>query len=308
MKLGFATVHVPDEGAVTAFVRDGEVRLLDVLTRETVYGLVTDGRINDPAFAMMLDKQPTDRSRTFDLRAILETGASTSGPYFRLPFTPPEMWGVGVSYRKAADLHEEDIEARGGTTGIYRYVFQSRRPEIFFKGLARHCVGHHDAIGIRSDSSGTMIEAELVCVFGSRGIVAYMIGNDITAWDLEKECPLFLTYAKVFTASAALGPIVVPAHAIENPLNLSVTCRIHRQSRATHSAVGHTSNMARSLDELESYLCLHNAVPPGTVLFTGTAVGIPNSLILEPGDLVSIEFEQLGELTNRAVRLVPKTS
>ena len=43
--------------------------------------------------------------------------------------------GVGVSYKTAADLHEEDLRKDGGQHGIYDYVYSSTRPEIFSRDL-----------------------------------------------------------------------------------------------------------------------------------------------------------------------------
>ena len=67
-------------------------------------------------------------------------------------------------------------------------------------------------------------------------------------------------------------------------------------------AEGNTKHMHRSLDELVRYLCADNDIPDGTVLNTGTAVGVPNTLAIEDGDVVEIEIEGLGTIRNRAHR------
>ena len=48
---------------------------------------------------------------------------------------------------------------------MYAYVYREERPEIFFKGTARVCVGPGQNIGIRSDSKFTAPEPELAVVW-----------------------------------------------------------------------------------------------------------------------------------------------
>ncbi|MCX6638012.1 MAG: fumarylacetoacetate hydrolase family protein, partial [Acidobacteria bacterium] len=105
-----------------------------------------------------------------------------------LPIHPREVWGCGGSYEAAAQA----------------------RPEIFFKGTARVCVGPNKPIVIRPDSQCTVPEPELAVLLGSRGaILGYTLANDVTAWDIARENPLYLTQAKVYCGSCALGPYFV---------------------------------------------------------------------------------------------------
>ena len=83
-------------------------------------------------------------------------------------------------------------------------------PEIFSKGGARVCVGPGQPIGIRFDSNFTAPEPELALVLGGGGkIVGYTIANDVSAWDIERENPLYLPQSKVYTACCSLGPVIV---------------------------------------------------------------------------------------------------
>jgi len=308
MKTTFIRLHDPDRGQITAVVEAGEVFEISGLVGTDVLGLIQSHRLNDPSFLEEIRDGLTDKIRyPVDYEELLEQTPQDDGPYLMLPLDPAEVWGVGVSYQRAAELHEEDIRADGLMAGLYDYVFQSERPEIFFKGLARHSVGHNHFLGIRDDSHGTMVEAELGCIYDNDNtIVAYTIANDVTAWDIEKESPLFVSYAKIFTGSCALGPGVVPASLISDPKSLAVRCRIERQNKIIYEGEGNTSNMKRTFDELTRYLTHCNPIPDGTVLCTGTAVGIPNDLVIEEGDKVTISIEGIGELSNVAKRLQSK--
>lgn len=304
MKTTFIHLFDPDRGRITAVVEDWQVYDISTLISSDIIGLIQSRRLNDPSFLATLREKLTNKVKyPLDFDQILKNTLQDDEPCILLPFGPPEVWGAGVSYKRAAELHEEDIKTDGLATGLYDYVFHSKRPEIFFKGLARHCVGHNDFFGIRGDSHGTMVEAELGCIYDCDGtIVAYTIINDITAWDIEKESPLFLSYSKIFTGSCAMGPGIVPACLIENPKSLAVGCRIKRLNQIIYEGEGNTRNMKRTLDELTRYLTYCNPIPDGTVLCTGTAVGIPNDLVIEDGDKVTISIEEIGTLSNIAKR------
>ena len=302
MTTGFVSFRHPARGVETGWLQNGNIYVWPELS-EGILGLIQSRRINDGSFINELDLRARRERPEFSFADLAAAAPGSSEAHIVLPFSPPEVWGAGVTYRKAADLHEEDIRAEGGTPGLYTYVFSSERPEIFFKAMGRHCVGYKEPFVIRGDSCGTMIEAELACIYDAGGkIVGYTIANDVTAWDIEKESPLFLSYAKTFMGCCALGPVVVPASLVENPSALPVECSIVRNGQAIYSGGGNTSFMKRTLLELSNYLCYCKEIPAGTVLCTGTAVGIPNDLAIEAGDRVTIEIASLGTLTNNARR------
>ncbi len=305
MTSGYVSVDDPDRGILTAFVHDDEVFDVTRIAGPDLLSMIVERRLNDAEVLREVHAALTPANlRPYGFAELLQEASVQGRPHARLPFQPPEIWGVGVSYRRAAELHEEDLRAEGRVTGLYDYVFSSARPEIFFKGVARHAVGPNGFFGVRGDSDGTIVEAELACVFDRGGaIVAYTIANDVTAWDIEKQSPLFLCYAKIFTGSCGLGPLLAPAHTIPDPRRLAVRCVIERVGRVIYDGHGSTANMKRTLEELTLYLRDCNEVPDGTVLCTGTAVGIPNAMIIEDGDRVSIEIERLGRLSTVARRI-----
>lgn len=223
------------------------------------------------------------------------------------PINPTEVWAVGVTYRRQALEHDDDIERRtGNTVGLYNYVYASKRAEVFFKGFDRTCRGPGEPITIRADSAQVMPEAELVLVLGSDGLpIGYTLGNDLTAWDIERECPLFLNQAKIWDGSGAIGPFIVPADVFGDPYNCDVECRIWRDGQLVIDSRGSTRDLKRSLEELCFYLGYNSPVPSGTLLFTGTACVIPHDFALEHGDRVLVAVSGLGELENPIFRHSP---
>src|SRR5437660_2798545 len=128
-------------------------------------------------------------------------------------------------------------DAEHGTReGMYAYVYREPRPEIFFKGTARVCVGPEQPIGIRVDSKFTAPEPELALVLGTRGRIAgYTLANDVSAWDIERENPLYLPQSKVYDGCCALGPVIVPVEDLDDPYRLQMSCRIMRDGQERYS-------------------------------------------------------------------------
>lgn len=215
-----------------------------------------------------------------------------------IPLNPREVWACGCTYRMSASFRDAE---HGTREGFYAYVHQQPRPEIFFKGTSRVCVGPDQNIGIRSDSKFTAPEPELGLVLGSNGnIVGYTLANDVSAWDIERENPLYLPQSKVFTACCALGPIIVTPDEIKDPYALQMSCTIDRNGSSTFSGSITLGEMSRKFEQLIEYLLRANPVPSGSVLLTGTGIIVTEEAALAPGDVVTIEIPEIGRLRNTA--------
>src|SRR5262252_2855217 len=184
-----------------------------------------------------------------------------------LPIHPVEVWGCGCTYETSASFRDAE---HGTREGMYAHVYRESRPEIFFKGTARVCVGPGQPIGIRVDSKFTAPEPELALVLGSKGhIVGYTLANDVSAWDIERENALYLPQSKVYTACCALGPVMVTPDDVPDPYNLDMTCSITRNGAKCFEGAVSTSKLHRKFETLTSYLLRANQAPAGTVLLTG---------------------------------------
>jgi 2-dehydro-3-deoxy-D-arabinonate dehydratase len=215
-----------------------------------------------------------------------------------LPIVPPEVWACGCTYERSARFRDAE---HGTREGMYAYVYNEPRPEVFFKGTARVCVGPGQAIGIRADSRFTAPEPELALVLGSKGnVVGYTLANDVSAWDIERENALYLPQSKVYTACCALGPVIVTAEDLPDPYNLEMTCTVTRDGQPRFSGSISTAKLHRKFDTLIEYLRRANPTPAGTVLLTGTGIIVPEDAALAPGDVVTIAIPEIGELTNHA--------
>ena len=235
----------------------------------------------------------------------LDRAPSPRRPHLLAPVDPPEVWGAGITYQRSRAYYEAHQTEGTRSKGIYDYVYEAKRPELFFKATASRTVGPNAPLGVRADSTLTAVEAELAVVIGRRGaIVGYTVGNDLSAWDIERENPLYLPQSKVFDGCFGCGPVIVTAGEIPDPHALDVACRITRGGTQRFEGRTNTSTMKRRCAELVDWLGRGNTCsPPGTVLSTGTGLLVPDEHALEDGDVVEITLERVGTLRNPVRRL-----
>lgn len=229
----------------------------------------------------------------------LDVAPDVGFPHLMVPLFSPEVWGFGVTYKRSAEFRDDDAQQT-----IYDQVYNSDRPESFFKATASRCSGPNAPICVRGDSKFTATEPELAYVLGDEGeIVGYTLCNDVSAWDIEKENPLYLNQSKIYQGCCALGPTLVTADEIDDPYDIDIRCRILRDDAVVFDGEANTSQLARSFDELNEYLYRDNLIPSGTVVSTGTGIIVPNDLGLREGDIVVISSPEIGVLSNPVQQL-----
>jgi 2-dehydro-3-deoxy-D-arabinonate dehydratase len=209
-----------------------------------------------------------------------------------VPLTPPEVWGAGVTYQRSAEFREEG-------TGMYDRVYSAPRPELFFKASAWRCAGPGEPIGRRRDSTFTASEPELALVLGRTGrILGFSLANDVSAWDIERDNPLYLPQSKIYNGCFSFGPVIVTPDEIPDPYACHLSCRVERGGREVFSGAASTRQLKRKLPELVDWLLRSNEVKTGTVFSTGTGIIQPMDAGLEEGDVVTIACPEIGELRN----------
>jgi len=212
------------------------------------------------------------------------------------PVDSQEVWGTGVTYEQSrAGRVAESTEG-----GIYDRVYLARRPEIFFKATAQRVVGDGQPVGIRADSPWNVPEPELGIVLNAAGeIFGYVVGDDVSSRSIEGENPLYLTQAKVYDRSCALGPGIVPAWAASGPFDIAL--RVQRGDTVAFEGSTSTASITRRFQDLAAWLMAALAFPVGVVLLTGTGIVPDESFSLRAGDVVTIDIPRIGTLTNPVV-------
>ena len=220
------------------------------------------------------------------------------------PISPEiELWGAGVTYLRSRDARKEESEI----PDIYQRVYEADRPELFFKSNAFRTVTSDQAIGIRFDSPASVPEPE-VAIFINRyqEIIGYSICNDVTARSIEGENPLYLSQAKIYVGSTALGPAITPSWLVPPADQMKISAKIVRSGSDIWRAETSLSSLNRSLEELVTYLFRCQNFPYGVILSTGTGIVPPMDVALEAGDSVEIAVNGLGILQNPVV-VIPET-
>jgi len=282
------------------------VRYLVAGSERAVVGLLDHGRVlplpgvqsTASLWALSLDELGVRLAR-----ALVDAGPATALAEVTL-LAPvdglTEVWAAGVTYRISRDARMEESDR---AADIYQQVYDAARPELFFKSAAWRVSGDGEPIAIRSDSTVDVPEPELALVVNRFGeIVGYTICNDVSSRSIEGENPLYLPQAKVYLGGCALGPGVVPAWEVPDPLGLTIDMTITRAGRTFWSGSTNTSLLHRPFDDLLDHLTRADVFPDGVVLSTGTSLVPPLSHPLEAGDTVSISIDGLGTLTNQVVR------
>jgi len=208
-----------------------------------------------------------------------------------LPVEMDEVWAAGVTYRISTDSREGE----GSVSKTYLDAYDSERPEIYFKATPSRTVGPGDSVGIRSDSEWDVPEPEMAIVLYRGDIVGYTVGNDMCSREIERENLLYLPQSKIYERSCAVGPCVAR---VEDPHELDIHMWIERDGTQVFEGRTSTADMVRTVDELISYFKQSNEVPETAILLTGTSLVPPDEFALRPDDVVTIEIEGIGTLTN----------
>ena len=213
-----------------------------------------------------------------------------------------EVWGAGVTYQRSRDARKEE----SGIPDVYQLVYEADRPELFFKATARRTVGHEGEVGIRADAQTSVPEPEVAIVMNKFGeLIGMSICNDMTSRNIEGENPLYLSQAKIYYGSNALGPMIRPIWEIVDHEKLDIYAKSERAGSIVWQAETSLKSLNRSFDDLIDYLFKCQHFPVGVVLSTGTGIVPPLDISLMAGDVVTITVDQIGTLVNK-VALTPE--
>lgn len=152
-------------------------------------------------------------------------------------------------------------------------------------------------------------EAELAVVIGKTArdvtqenafdyIAGYTNCNDVSARDLQFMPGDQWLRGKCLDTFCPLGPYLVTSDEIADPNNLSIQCRVNGETLQDSN----TTEMIYKIPYLIEYLSKAFTLYPGDIIATGTPHGVGAfrqvPIWLKNGDIVTVEIEGLGQLTN----------
>ena len=231
-----------------------------------------------------------------------QPGAQISGELTAPIASEIELWGAGVTYLRSRDARKEE----SGVPDVYQLVYEADRPELFFKSTAVRARGTNAPIGIRYDSDASVPEPEVAIYINKhREIIGYAICNDVTARSIEGENPLYLSQAKIYIGSTAIGPDITPAWLAPAANEMSIKAKILRGSALVWEAETSLGALNRTLEDLVNYVFRCQDFPHGLILSTGTGIVPPMNIALAAGDIVEINVAGVGTLSN-TVEVIPE--
>jgi len=211
------------------------------------------------------------------------------------PAESQEVWAAGVTYLRSREARLEEATQKT----IYEHVYESDRPELFFKAAGWRVVPDGGEVGVREDSTWDVPEPELALLSNTHGeVVAFACGNDMSSRSIEGENPLFLPQAKVYDRSCAIGPAAVLAWNVDVS-RAKIRMTIERGGATVFEGVATVADMTREPADLARVLHSSYTLPVGAWLLTGTSLVPPEPYTAKTGDVVRIAIDGLGELSNR---------
>ncbi len=225
-------------------------------------------------------------------------------PLSQVTLLPPidnqEVWAAGVTYKRSRAARMEESES---AASCYDRVYASPRPELFFKASPHRVSGHGQPLRIRKDSEWNVPEPEMTLVLNSKlQLVGFTIGNDMSSRDIEGDNPLYLPQAKVYNQCCGLGPWITLPVGMPAREATSIHLVIRRGGREEFRGTTGIDQMARSYENLVSWLGRDNSFPTGAFLLTGTGIVPDSSFTLQPNDEVEISIDGIGTLVNPIVQ------
>jgi 2-keto-4-pentenoate hydratase/2-oxohepta-3-ene-1,7-dioic acid hydratase in catechol pathway len=266
------------------------------------YGAVKDGGVVDLGGRLGREASALIDLIAYGLKARAAETVAREAPDFSLKDVtldlplprPGKILCVGINYL------DRNAEYNDGSE-------QPKNPSVFLRVPASFVA--HGAPLIRPPETRQFdYEGEIALVIGQRGrripraaamshVFGYTAANEGTVREWTRHGKFNVTQGKNFDRSGSIGPWIVPADAApKGPLR--VKTRVNGEERQNDT----TDRLLFPFDFLISYLSTFTTLEPGDLILTGTPNGAgarfnpPRWLV--PGDVVEVEIEGVGVLSN----------
>ncbi|MEW9096467.1 MAG: fumarylacetoacetate hydrolase family protein [Clostridiaceae bacterium] len=202
---------------------------------------------------------------------------------------PRKIFGIGLNYVE----HASDLAEKAPNT----------EPASFFKPDTT-IIGHGDTIKIPLQSEKTTGEAELGVIFGKECenveredwtsvIAGFTTIIDMTAEDILRKNPRYLTRSKSFETFFSFGPQLITPDEVEDILKLKVATVLNGKIIAQNTV----SNMTFPPDYLVSFHSKVMKMFPGDIISTGT----PRAVHINHGDVIECWIDGFEKLVNPVI-------
>lgn len=199
---------------------------------------------------------------------------------------PRKIWGIGLNYAEHAGDLDETAPAEEPASFM--------RPDTTI-------IGPGDTIRLPKDIGRVTAEAELAVVIGRRAkdvteeeapsvVAGFTTVLDMTAEDILRKNPRYLTRAKSFDTFFSFGPQLLTPDEVGEVAALEVATVLNGEVRRKNTV----SNMTFSPYRLVSFHSRVMTLLPGDVISTGT----PGAVEVRSGDVAECRIGGFGPLVN----------
>jgi 2-keto-4-pentenoate hydratase/2-oxohepta-3-ene-1,7-dioic acid hydratase in catechol pathway len=219
-----------------------------------------------------------------------------SGVRLEYPVASRKIIAVGLNYKDHAI--EAGLKIPTGPLCFAKFSSSLSRP--------------FDPIQLPAEDSQVDFEGELGVIIGRKArrvgendamehVAGYIVFNDVSArkwqfddgqWTRGKSCDTF----------APNGPFLVTADEVPDPGALRITTRLNGQIMQDSN----TNQLIFNIPKIVSYFSHSFTLEPGDLIATGTPAGVGFSrkppVYLNDGDVVEVEIERIGRISNRVQR------
>ena len=230
---------------------------------------------------------------------------ATGTPINEVTLAPPILF-PGALYCAGANYADHVLEMSGKPPPA-----ENTKPYFFIKSTRGTIIGANETIHLPEYSNQVDWEAEIGIVIGQEArnvsevdamdfVAGFTIVNDLSARDYTKryDVPFLFDWIgqKCFDTGCPMGPWITPKSAIDDPHNLGIKLMVNNEVKQNSSS----KEMIFKCEHQIAYLSQHVTLYPGDVIATGTPAGcgMPQKDFLKPGDIVTIEIDGLGVLSN----------
>ena len=218
---------------------------------------------------------------------------------------PPKFLAIGLNY---AD-HIAEARPAG---------YQATEAPIFFNKQSTCVIGSGQPIHLPRVSHRLDYEGELAFVIGRRCrhvprerahevVAGFTICNDVSVRDWQRRTPT-MTMGKSFDTHGPLGPWLVTPDEVGDPHALAIRTWVNDELRQDSNTRHLIHDCWAQIEHLSTAFTLE----VGDVISTGTPSGVGIAMkpprLLQVGDVVRIEIDNLGQLTNEVVREPEETA
>ena len=208
---------------------------------------------------------------------------------------PEKIICVGVNF---PDRNEEYKDGQAAPSN----------PSMFIR-FPRSFVGHNQPLIRPPESPQLDYEGEIVIIIGKRGrriaekdalqhIAALSLCNEGTIRDWVRHAKFNVTQGKNFDRTGSIGPWIIPFTDESQIADIQLTTRVNGEVRQQDR----TSRMIFSFSKIINYISTFTTLVSGDVIITGTPTGagarFDPPIWLKPGDVIEVEADGIGTLSN----------